>query len=78
MLAVGNEELEKRPIVHAGDLIYCSKCNRRHRLKGGFKVEEDGTETPSELLLCYRCGKKLFLGALDNKLLSGLRLEGEA
>jgi len=69
-VAYSNEQLKNCRIVHAGDLISCHRCKQPHSLIGG--KNEEGIET--EVLLAYRCGEGLFLAALDNKLLSDIKL----
>lgn len=72
--AIGNKELEGNPEVHGGDLITCPNCGKPHPLKGGEEINNDGTKEPSETILAYLCGDKCFLGAVNNKLMGGLKL----
>lgn len=65
MVMFSNDELSKLPIVKAGDKIACSNCGGSHVLVGG----RDEKGNPSELLLSYVCGDKVFLGAVANRLL---------
>jgi hypothetical protein len=63
-IGFGNDQLEGKPIVHAGDVFLCRQCGQLHELKGG--TDENGEVT--ELLLFYNCGEKAYLAAVANKL----------
>jgi hypothetical protein len=65
VLAIGNDELEKCFEVHKGEKIRCPNCGEWHVLEAG--KNKDGKET--EIILFYKCGDKVYLGAVANKLL---------
>ena len=61
--------LDKFPIVHAGDSIRCPHCGGEHVLLPA--EDEDGK--PTELILYYRCGKKLYVAAINNHCIVGIK-----
>lgn len=56
-IAIGNDELEGRPRVKAGDSFICPKC-------GGAHVLED-SDPP--MLLFYKCGGETYLGGIGGR-----------
>ena len=64
----GNEKLDKLPIVKEGDRVECVRCGKDHQLESGTVKGEK-----SNLLLFYKCGKRLYLGALDGRLMVGVK-----
>lgn len=66
MLAIGNEELAKLPLAQKGDMIDCPHCPDKHPLECGTNSK---TGKEDESLLFYRCKDKLYLAAIDGKLL---------
>lgn len=68
-VAIGPDELQDAPFVRAGDMIVCSQCGQAHVL-----MASTSNGRPTEKLLAYKCGDQTYLAALDNRLLSGLKL----
>jgi hypothetical protein len=64
-IAVGNDELKGRD-YHAGDMIKCPQCGKKHKLVGA----KDKKGLFTEMLLCYTCNGKDYLYALCNKRLT--------
>ena len=77
-IAVGNNELENLPFVNEGDKIVCPipKCKKKHKLKARKKVLPDGTKEKSHTLYFYHCGKHSYLGAIQKRLVVGVKLSG--
>jgi len=67
--AMSNDELGET--VRAGDRIVCPACGGTHVLHGG----KDDKGRDSELLLCYFCGDKTLLAAVNNRIIdkTGIR-----
>uniref|UniRef100_A0A6H1ZCW3 Uncharacterized protein n=1 Tax=viral metagenome TaxID=1070528 RepID=A0A6H1ZCW3_9ZZZZ len=63
--AIGNKELGKKKNI--GDFILCKSCNKRHRIKYGDKILENGTKKPSKLLGFYTCQGKNYLASIAGK-----------
>jgi len=63
-VAFSNDELKSKQTVHAGDIVLCPQCSKIHELKAG-KNESGNVD---ELILFYKCGEKVYLGAVGNKL----------
>jgi hypothetical protein len=64
-VAWGNEDLECRAEVHAGQSILCPRCLGYHELRAC----DDG----NEVLLWYRCGENIYIGAIKNRLVAGVK-----
>ncbi len=64
-IGFGNDTLARLPRVKAGDSIACPNCGARHVLEAA----DDG----SELMLFYRCGTSSYLGAVQGRLVIGVR-----
>jgi len=69
-IGFGNDTLDQQPSVKRGDLIICPICENRHKLEG--TESEDGVK---DLILFYKCGEKLRLGAVDGKLVANLKVD---
>jgi PHP family Zn ribbon phosphoesterase len=54
-----NATLSRLPLVKPGYRFSCKKCGERHSLEGA----EEST------ILSYRCGGKMYVGALKGRLL---------
>jgi phage terminase large subunit GpA-like protein len=65
MLAIGNEELDKYPVM--GKSVKCPHCGKRHKVLYGKKVLPDGTTEPSKALAFYKCGDNKYLAGIDGK-----------
>ncbi len=66
-VAFGIDELRDQPAAYAGDSVTCPHCGAEHVLSGGTREGR-----PSQLLLFYKCGGEDYLGAVDNRLVTGL------
>jgi len=64
-----NETLERLKDVRKGDVIICPRCGKQHVLKAGRN--EKGEE--SDLILFYKCGEQIYLGAINGKLVAGVK-----
>lgn len=69
MLSIGNNELKNAEKVYKGDKVICLNCKKPHTLKTGTLVNNDGTKTETDMMLFYKCNDKLYLAAIENKLL---------
>jgi len=67
-VAFGNNELEKLPDMKKGDVIICSHCGKKHKVKA-FK-DKDGNDTN---MFAYECGEKLYLAGVDGKNILGVK-----
>jgi hypothetical protein len=67
-MAIGNDELQDKPVVHEGDKIICPHCRKIHPLECAL---QNGVKT--EIMMFYSCRKKSYLAAIENKLLGGLK-----
>jgi hypothetical protein len=65
MFAIGNEQLDSA--VDIGASIMCDKCGKRHKVKYGDEVMEDGTKKKCTLLSFYKCGGKTYLAGIRGK-----------
>jgi len=65
MLSIGNDELAKKPVL--GNVVFCKKCNKNHKVEYGDKVLKDGSKVPSKLIAFYKCKGKLYLAGLNGK-----------
>jgi hypothetical protein len=65
IVAFGNDELDKCLPVKAGDTIECKKCGQDHELEAMTDCE---TKKPTTTL-AYKCSGKLYLGAVNGKLI---------
>jgi hypothetical protein len=59
-VAFSNDELAAKPRAKVGQKITCPRCNGKHKLE----YPGDG----STIIMFYRCGDALYLGALDGAL----------
>ena len=66
-VAFGNEELDKAPRIEDGTEILCPLCLGTHKIE--FTHSEDSAFT----LGTYRCGDKIYLAAVNGKLILGLK-----
>jgi len=65
MLTIGNDELEKKKNI--GDFILCKTCGKRHIVKYGNEILEDGTKKPSKSIGFYTCQGKEYLASIAGK-----------
>lgn len=65
MFAIGNDELERKPLLGKSKTVKCHICGRRHRLRPA----KDSSGKDSYGLMFFNCRKKAYLGALDGHLL---------
>lgn len=65
MFSIGNNELENATPL--GDFIICDKCGKRHIIKYGDEILEDGTKKKSKLLAFYTCRGKSYLAGINGK-----------
>jgi len=64
-IGFGNDSLSKLPTVKPGDEITCPECGARHKLE-----TPDGGST---LVMFYKCGDGLYLGAVDGRCTVGVK-----
>ena len=69
MLAIGNNEIKNAEKVYKGDTVICLNCKKPHTLETGTLVNNDGTKTETDMMLFYKCKDKVYLAAIENKLL---------
>lgn len=62
-IGFGNDTLSQQPEARKGDEILCPQCSGRHALECGTSNGEE-----SDLLMFYRCGKEIYLGAVAGRL----------
>ena len=72
MIGFGNDELAKLPRVKDGDLIKCPHCGAAHPLEC---ATENGQ--PTDLLMFYTCGDKLYMGAVAGRLVAKKHFKNE-
>ena len=65
MFAVSNAELQAAPGI--GKTLKCHMCGKRHKVRYGDKIREDGVRVPSKLLAYYKCGNASYICAIDGK-----------
>lgn len=65
-IGFGNATLRKLPRVAEGDEIHCPHCNGYHVLE----TSKDERGEPSTLLMFYQCGDKMYLGAIEGRLVA--------
>jgi len=58
----GNEELEGKPRIRAGDKITCPSCKEQHVVKAG-----KDTKTGKAVLHFYSCGEKTYLAGVGGR-----------
>jgi hypothetical protein len=64
-IAIGDEELAKaKPI---GKTVKCWICGKRHEVKYGERILEDGTREPTNVLAFYNCSGHTYLCGLKGK-----------
>ena len=68
-IAFGNETLRKLPKVEAGDKIRCPHCGGEHELIPA----RDEQGRPMNKLLYYRCGGKIYVGAISGRCIAGVK-----
>ena len=66
MMAIGNDELNKRTRLEINQVVKCS-CGHRHRVKGG--LNQFGK--PANLLMFYTCKGKEYLAGVSGKNIMG-------
>lgn len=69
-IGFGNDTLERQPEVRIGSRIRCPKCKRFHKLMP-FHKSWNGVE-PAPLAF-YLCKKQPYLGAVNGRLIAGLK-----
>ena len=69
-IAIGNDELDQKTVLHAGDYIHCDKCGKAHQLEA---AKDAKTGMLTEILLFYKCGKNAYLAAVENHPLPEIR-----
>jgi hypothetical protein len=57
-----NDTLIKLPKAKEGDDVFCIKCGGKHPLQCGTSKNKK-----SDLILFYKCGNKMYLGAVAGK-----------
>ncbi len=62
-IAIGNDELTES----LGSHIICERCGKRHKVKYGMRVLEDGTKVPSKTIAFVRCGGSTYLAGVNGK-----------
>ena len=67
-IGFGNDTLAKMPKVADGDPIICPRCQGVHKLQCGTS---EGVK--SDLLMFYDCDGKGYLGAVDGRLIAGVK-----
>ena len=77
-MAVGNDELNDKPVVKAGDKVICPRCGELHTLRPGQRLVpgpsgtyEDATKVRDDFLMAFSCGETVYLGALRGRLITG-------
>lgn len=64
-MAIGNQELNALPPL--GKTLICWRCGKRHRVRFGEQVLEDGSREPSPTLAFMHCGGKTYLCGVQGK-----------
>lgn len=62
-IGYGNDTLQRLPIAKTGDLLVCPSCGKQHALEG----------EPTGLILHFRCGEVTMLGAVNGRLVVGVK-----
>ena len=70
-IGFGNDTLAKLPIVEDGDEILCPECKGKHKLEAG----KDDKGEKNNTILFYTCGKNLKLGAVNQRLVVGIKVD---
>ncbi|MFH2029639.1 MAG: hypothetical protein ABIJ40_03305, partial [Bacteroidota bacterium] len=68
-IGFGNNQLKDAVDVKKDDLIECKLCCKTHPIEYGTS---DGKE--NNLLGFYKCGEKLYLASVVNKLVMGMKV----
>ena len=69
-VSFGNEELENCITVEDGQQIPCPYCVNTHELETATDKE---TGEKTKLLMFFKCGNKLYLGAVNGRMVIGLK-----
>lgn len=64
-----NKTLADLVEVFEGDTIVCNRCEETHKLRCG----KDANGDECCFLMFYTCGDKSYLGAVDGKLVVGIK-----
>jgi len=75
VLAIGNEELARLPKL--GKTIKCFRCGKRHKVKYGDRILEDGSKVKSNTLAFVDCKGKQYLVGIDGKNITSLLKHNE-
>jgi len=62
-VAFGNDELGD----DIKETIKCPGCKKKHKVKYGERVLEDGKRVPDKMLAFVNCGEQSFLVGLDGR-----------
>lgn len=74
-IAVGNNELEGKPLVFENDMVVCPHCGKKHKVETGTSRKWDdvenkfGPEKKSNALQFFKCGQKSYICGVENKLM---------
>jgi hypothetical protein len=73
-IGFSNKTLSAQDTARKGDLITCPQCGQKHPLECGTS---NGKE--SDLIMFYKCGTGLYMGALAGRLTIGVKsdVQGE-
>jgi len=65
MISFSNDELDECPEVDEGYIVHCAICGGEHPLECSTdtKTKEKTTD-----LMFYRCGERMYLGAVKGRL----------
>jgi len=67
-IGFGNDTLNKLQEVKEESLILCPNCNSPHELKCGIS---NGIK--SNTIMFFNCGDKVYIGAINGKLITGIK-----
>ena len=62
-----NQTLAKQDKVYIGEYILCPQCKGAHILEG----DDNG----GDFLLFYKCDEVIYLGAVSNSLITGIKAD---
>lgn len=67
MFGISDAELNSKPQVSEGSSIDCPVCGGTHILESATKVAPEVPDMNDGLLMFYKCGDKIYLGAIKGR-----------